>query len=60
MYQDEIIAEVWKNRDAYAKRHHHNLHEIVVNLQKRQQNPLSRLVTRKHRTKESMACRKAR
>ena len=50
-YQDEIIAEVWKNRETYAARHHHNLHEIVADLQKRQQAPFSRLVDRRHRTK---------
>ena len=50
-YQDEIIAEVWKNRETYAARHHHNLHEIVADLQKRQQTPFSRLVDRRHRTK---------
>ena len=33
-YQDDIIAEVWKNRETYAARHHHNLHEIVADLQK--------------------------
>jgi len=60
MYQDEIITEVWKNREAYAKRHHHNLHEIVIDIQKRQQNPLSCLVDRKHRTRESMVCRETR
>ena len=54
-YQDDIIAEVWKNRDSYAERHHHNLHEIVADLQKRQQTPLSRLVDRRHRTKTSTA-----
>jgi len=50
-YQDEIIAEVWKNREAYAARHHHNLHEIVADLQERQKTPFSRLVDRRQRTK---------
>lgn len=50
-YQDEIIAEVWKNREAYASRHNHNLREIVADLQKRQQTPFSRLVDLRHRTK---------
>ena len=54
-YQDEIIAEVWRNRDAYAARHHHDLHEIVADLQKRQRTPFSRLVDRRHRTKPSTA-----
>jgi hypothetical protein len=48
-YEDEIIAEVWKNRDAYAARHHNNLGEIVADLQKRQQKPFSKLVDRRHR-----------
>ena len=30
MHKDEIIAEVWRNRDAYAEKHHHNLAEIVT------------------------------
>jgi predicted metal-dependent hydrolase len=59
MYQDEIIAEVWRNREAFAKRHHHNLHEIVLEIQKRQQTPLSCLVDKKHRTSGSMICREA-
>jgi len=49
-YQDEIILEVWENRDSYAARHHHNLREIVAGLQKRQQTPFSRLVDRRERT----------
>jgi len=52
-YQDEIITEVWKNREAYATRHHHNLREIVAALQKRQQKPFSILVDRRCRTTAS-------
>jgi len=48
-YQDEIIREVWQNRDAYAARHHHDLREILADLQKRQQQPFSRLVDRRLR-----------
>ena len=48
-YQDDIITEVWQNRDAYAARHHHDLHEIVTALQKQQQKPFSPLVDRRHR-----------
>ena len=51
MYQDEILAELWKIRDAYATKHHHNLREIVADIQKRQQTPLSRLVDRRQRSK---------
>ena len=47
MYRDEIIAEVWRIRDAYAAEHHHDLKEIVADLQKRQQRPHGTLVSRK-------------
>ena len=59
MYHDEIIEEVWKNREALAKRCHHNLHEIVLDLQQRQRTPLTELVDRR-RTSASMVCREAR
>ncbi len=52
MYQDEILTELWKFRDAYAMRHHHNLREIVADLQKRQETPVCRLVDRR-RSKET-------
>jgi hypothetical protein len=36
IYRDEIIAEVWRNRDAYAAKHHNDLNEIVADLRDRQ------------------------
>ena len=53
MHKDEIIAEVWRNRDAYAEKHHHNLTEIVVDLQMRQRKRKCKLVDRRDRTKAS-------
>ncbi len=53
MYKDEIIAEVWRNRDAYAKKHHHNLAEMVADLQARQKSPHCELVDRRDRKKAS-------
>jgi predicted metal-dependent hydrolase len=35
IYHDEIIEEVWNNRQAHATQHHHNLHKIVADLKKR-------------------------
>jgi len=35
MYEDEIILEVWRNRDAYVAQHHYSLDEIVADLQAR-------------------------
>jgi hypothetical protein len=54
MLEDEIIAEVWRNRDAYAEKHHHSLAEIVADLQARQKSPHSKLVDRRDRKKVSI------
>jgi hypothetical protein len=54
MYKDEIIAEVWRVRDAYTKKHHHSLDEIMRDLQKRQKkSPLKFVDRRKRRGKRS-------
>ena len=54
MHKDEIIAEVWRNRDAYAEKHHHNLAEIVADLQIRQRKRECNLVDRRDRKKASI------
>jgi len=36
MYHDKILSEVWRNRDAYAAEHGHDLSKIVADLQQRQ------------------------
>jgi len=48
MYKDEIIVEVWRNRDAYVEKHHHNLDEIFKDLQKRQKKPFSKMIDKRH------------
>lgn len=53
MYKDEIIAEVWRNRDAYAEKHHHSLAEMVADLQVRQKKTECKVVDRRDRTKAS-------
>ena len=60
MYHDEIIEEVWKNRERLAKQCQHNLHQIVLDMQRRQRTPLTELVDRRRRTSGSMVCREAR
>ncbi len=44
MYRDEIIAEVWRNRDAYVEEHNHSLEEIVTDLRRRQEKHRERLI----------------
>ena len=36
MYKDEIIEEVWRNRDAYVETHHNDLSKIIADLIRRQ------------------------
>lgn len=52
MYRDEIIAEVWRNRDAYAEQHHHSLAEMVADLKARQKRSGCKLMDRRDRTIE--------
>ena len=50
MYQDEIIAEVWKNRDAYAAKHNNDIARIAADLRKLQQKSGWRIVDRSQST----------
>ena len=53
MYKDEIIAEVWRNRDSYAEKHHHSLAQMAADLKVRQKRTECKLVDRRDRTKTS-------
>ena len=53
MYKDEIIVEVWRNRDSYVAKHHHSLTEIVADIQTRQKRPDCKLVDRRDQTRAS-------
>ena len=55
MCRDEIITEVWRNRDAYVERLHHSLGEIVEDLRRRQDNPHTTLVDRRNHRSEARA-----
>lgn len=60
MYHDEIITEVWQNREKLAQRCQHSLHQIVLDLQERQRTPLSALVDRRRRATGAVAGRDTR
>ena len=47
MYQDEVISELWRIRDAYAAENHHDLKEMLADLQKRQLQSHATLVDRR-------------
>ncbi len=46
MYKDEIIAEVWRNRDEYARKHNYNLDEMVADLREREKSHPEKIVDR--------------
>jgi hypothetical protein len=47
IYRDEIITDVWRNRDAYAAQHHNNLDEMVADLRERQKRLGCKIVDRR-------------
>jgi hypothetical protein len=47
MYKDEIIAEVWRIRDAYVEKHRHNLKQIIADLILRQKKTNFEIVDRR-------------
>lgn len=52
MYKDEIIAEVWRNREAYVAQHQHDLKKIVADLRRRQQEHPSKVVDRRRQKRQ--------
>lgn len=49
MYKDEIITEVWRNRDAYTQARHNDLDAIVADLRKREKEHPQRVADRRKR-----------
>ena len=49
MCKDEIIAEVWRNRDAFAKRHNYDLDAMVEELRRMERRSANKLVDRSGR-----------
>ena len=47
MMKNDIIEEVWRNRDEFARQLNYNIDDMVAELQKSEQNPFSRLVDRR-------------
>jgi len=48
---DPVIAEVWRIRDEYAAEHHHNIKEMLADLERRQRRS-RRPVARRRKPKE--------
>jgi hypothetical protein len=46
MVEDEILREIWRNRDAFAKRHGYNLDAMVEELRQMERQSPNKLVDR--------------
>jgi hypothetical protein len=48
--KNEILQEVWRNRDEFAKEHNYDLDAMVAALQEMEKHPLTRTVDRRKQT----------
>ena len=48
--QDEIIAEVWSNRDRLAEKHGYDLDDIVAAMRQREEHPLTAICEKPKRS----------
>ncbi len=47
IYKDEIITEVWRNRDAYVEKHKFDLKRIISDLKNWQKKPHCQIIDRR-------------
>lgn len=52
MVENEILREVWRNRDAFAKRHRYNLDAMVEELRQMERRSSNKLVDRSAKAKK--------
>jgi len=45
--RNEILEEVWRNRDEFARRHNYDIDAMFATLQEMEKHPLGRLVDRR-------------
>ncbi|MDI6781954.1 MAG: hypothetical protein QME49_07635 [bacterium] len=48
--KNEILSEVWQNRDEFAKRHNYDLKAMVATLQEMEHHPWNVIVDRRKET----------
>jgi len=47
--KNEIMEEVWRNRDEFAKEHNYDLDAMVAALREMEKHPLSKVVDRRRK-----------
>lgn len=58
--RNEILKEVWRARDAFARRHHYDIDAMVAELKQVEAKSAQPIVDRSKRTSRRRAGRKAR
>ena len=53
MVENEILKEVWRNRDAFAKRHRYNLDAMVEELRQLERQSPNKLVDRSGKARKT-------
>ena len=48
--KNEILQDVWRNRDEFAKEHNYDIDAMVATLQEMEKHPLTRTVDRRNQT----------
>jgi hypothetical protein len=52
MKKNEILEEVWRNRDEFAREHNYDLDAMVAALQEMEKHPLNKVVDRRQKTSD--------
>ena len=52
MKRNEILEEVWRNRDEFARKHNNELDAMVAALQEMEKHSLSKVVDRRRKTSD--------
>jgi len=55
MRKNEILEEVWRNRDEFAREHNYDLDVMVAALQEMEKHPLTRVVDRRRKRPDKAA-----
>lgn len=49
--KDEILTEVWRNRDEFAKQHNYDIEAMVATLREMERHPWSTMTDRSKKTR---------
>ena len=56
--KNEILEEVWRNRDEFAREHNYDLDAMVAALQEMEKHPLTKVVDRRRKKPDKVTKRR--